>query len=284
MKKIYKALIFLAASAMAMTSCDTIDEDNYLIFSGAAGSWYDANGVADHSQRALLEKYTGVRCINCPDADVVISAAVDSYNGKLVAVSIHDSNVFTRPFGNDPDLRCADGNVMSHYFGVYDAGQYPSAIVNRSVVNNNWDLFTPTSGVNERVDAIVNQEAAVALDVDAERQSDGIDITVNMEMLQTVSDAMTVTLLIMEDGIVTIQSNHEGKDSNYVQNHVLRDVITDVWGADVDCNGQAGQKRMARFKYTEAQSAWDLDRCHIVAFISNKSSRQILNAAECEID
>lgn len=284
MKKIYKTLMAIVACAMVMVSCDKIEEDNYLIFSGAAGQWFDGEGVADHSQRAIIEKYTGVRCINCPDADQIITAAVAQYNGSLIAVSIHDSSVFTRPYGSDADLRCADGDIWSHYFGVFDAGQYPSAIINRTKVGSNWDLFTPTSGVNERVDNIINGDADVAVAVAAELQNDAIDITVNLEMLQQVNDELTLTLLLMEDGIVTIQANHEGKDSNYVQNHVLRDVITDVWGADVDCNGAAGQKRVARFSYTTFREDWNLEKSHIVAVIGKKGTREILNVAECEID
>ncbi len=283
MKKIRKFILLFAACSLAFAACDKIEEENYLLFSGATGQWFDGNGVSDHSQRAIIEKYTGVRCINCPDADQVITAAVAAYNGKLIAVSIHDSSVFTRPYGDNPDLRCPDGNTWSHYFGVFDAGQYPAALVNRTATGTGWDLFTPTSGVNERVDNIVNSEAAVAVQVNAEKVENNINIVVNLEMLQQVDETMSLTLLIMEDGITTIQANHEGKDSNYVQNHVLRDVITDVWGADVDCTGASGEKRIAQFAYAPKQE-WDLDRCHIVAMIGIKNTLQILNVAECEIE
>lgn len=283
MKKIIKSIVLFAACSFAFASCDKIEQDDYLVFSGATGQWFDGNGVADHSQRAIIEKYTGVRCINCPDADQVITAAVANYNGKLIAVSIHDSSVFTKPYGDDPDLRCPDGNTWSHFFGVFEAGQYPDAIVNRTSTSAGWDRFTPTSGVNERVDNIVSNEASVAIQVDAAKQESNINIDVNLEMLQQVSETMTLTLLIMEDGITTIQANHDGKDSNYVQNHVLRDVITDIWGADVDCTGTAGEKRIARFTYAP-NTEWNLQNCHIVAIISNKNTLQVLNVAECHIE
>lgn len=283
MKRIFHYIFFIVCALFCLSSCDKIEEENYLVFSGAAGQWFDGNGVDDHSQRAIIEKYTGVRCINCPDADQVITAAVANYNGKLIAVSIHDSSVFTKPYGTDPDLRCPDGQTWSTFFGVYAAGQYPAALVNRKSNGNNYDLFTPTSGVSERVDNIINSEASVAVQVDAEQQNSNINIVVNLEMLQQESDPMSLTLLIMEDGITTIQANHEGKDSNYVQNHVLRDVITDVWGADVNCSGALGEKRIAQFTYTPNPD-WDLSKCHIVAMISNKNTLKILNVAECEIE
>ena len=73
MKKIFH--IFVLASVFIFVSCDKIEQENYLVFSGAAGEWYEGTGVSDHSQRAIIEKYTGVRCVNCPSADVAIAAA-----------------------------------------------------------------------------------------------------------------------------------------------------------------------------------------------------------------
>lgn len=280
-----KTIFAIIAVSLSLASCDKIEQDNYLVFSGAAGEWFDGNGVSDHSQRAIIEKYTGVRCLNCPNADIAINAAVAGYGDKLIAVAIHDSSSFTRPIGDTPRLSTEDGNAWSNFFGVRAAGEYPSALINRTPNGTAWDLFTPTSGINSRVDNIVNNDAQVAVAVDAKSGDNAVAINVNLEFLQSVSDQLSVTLLIMEDGLVVTQRQSDGSDDeNYVHNHVLRDVITDIWGADINCTGQAGEKRVAQFVYTGFSSDWNLDNCHIVAYISNKASRQILNVAECEVE
>ena len=69
----------------------------------------------------------------------------------------------------------------------------------------------------------------------------------------------------------------------YRHNHMLRDVITDVWGIDIQAEGRAGEARKARFSYTLPNGVVK-DNCHIVAFISNKDSRRVVNCAECKID
>ena len=284
MKKIFNSIFIIALTALSLGACDKIEEGNYIVFSGASGEWFDGEGVADHSQRALIEKYTGVRCVNCHDADVAINAALSQYGDKLLAVAIHDSCLaFTRPIGDSPDMRTPDGDTWSKYFGIFN-GSYPAALVSRTTTGNAWDIFTPTSGINSRVDNVIGQQAKVAVEASAIHQTDAISITVNLEFMQTVSDDLTVTLFIMEDGIVATQRLHDGTDDeNYVHNHVLRDVITDVWGADIDCTGNSGEKRYAVFSYKNFSQNWNLDNCHIVAFISNKSTREIINVAECEI-
>lgn len=285
MKRLLKSIATIACAATLLASCDKIDSNEYLVFSGAAGEWFDGNGVSDHSQRAIIEKYTGVRCVNCPTADVAISDALAQYGDKLIALAIHDSSSFTRPIGDNPRLSTEDGNTWSNYFGVRAAGEYPAGLISRTLNGSAWDLFTPTSGINNRVDNILNNDAQIAVAVNAKSDDNAVTINVNLEFLQTVNDKLTVTLLIMEDGLVVTQRQPDGSDDeNYVHNHVLRDVITDIWGADIDCTGKAGEKRVAQFSYTEAKAEWDLAKCNIVALISNKESRQILNVAECHID
>ncbi len=287
MKKIFQLFVsvFVFVSVFAFVSCDKIEEDNYIVYAGAAGKWYDGSGVADKSQRAIIEKYTGVRCVNCPTADEAIGVAVGQYGDKLIAVAIHDSSNFTKPIGDTPRLSTPDGETMSQFFGVRDAGQYPAALVNRASTSTGWDLFTPTEGINSHVDNILSNNATVAVAVDsAVINNNSVDITVNIEFLQPVSDELSLTLMLIEDSLVVTQRLHDGSDNeNYVHNHVLRDVITDVWGADIDCTGAAGEKRVALFQYKPESSEWNLRRCHIVAFVSVKNSKQILNVADCHV-
>ena len=283
------SFFLILVSLLAFASCDKIEENNYVVYSGASGEWFDGNGVADHTQRAIIEKYTGVRCMNCPTAEDAINNAVSQYNGKLLAVAIHDSSTaFTRPYNGSPDLRTATGNAWSNYFGVFAAAQYPMALVNRTQVSGSWDLFNPVSGINSHVDPIVNSPATIAIQVEAGTQASSpatINTTVNIEFLESVGDALNLTLFIIEDGINATQLMPDGsRNEDYIHNHVFRQVITDLWGAQVDCTGAKGEKRMAQFTAeADLNLITDLTKCHIVAMISNRETRQIINVAECEI-
>ena len=114
-------------AALLLASCDKIEDasnGNYVIFSGAAGEWIESiDGVADHSQRVFLEKYTGTHCTNCPKADVEVEKLHQKYGNQLIAVSVYDSSNYATPYPNNLDLRTEDGNIWSKYFGMRSLGR-----------------------------------------------------------------------------------------------------------------------------------------------------------------
>jgi len=276
----------LVAGALLLAGCDKISPEDYIVYAGATGEWSAGNGVSDKSQRAFIEKYTGVRCNNCPTADTAISNALSQYSGRLIAVAIHDSCNLAIPYSGQADMRTADGQAWSRQLGVFSAAQYPTGIVSRTMIGGSYDRFTPTSGIEDRVDAVLAQETSVAVAVAATKGASKITIDVDVEYLQQVDDDLTLTLFIMEDGIRATQllPDMHTKDSNYIHNHVLRDVITDVWGVDIDADGTAGTKCKAQFDYSPADDSWDLTKCHIVALVSDKQSLRVVNVAECEVE
>lgn len=277
MKKAFYIICMFALTTI--TSCDKIDSDEYVVFAGAFGEWSDGAGVVDKSQRAFLEKYTGPKCPNCPDADAIIHDAQEKYGNKLIAVSIHDSSFFGLPLG-DVDLRTEDGNTWSKFFGI---DRYPRSIINRSKTNNTWETFAPTSSFDDRIDNVLSQNAIIAMEMSATTISNNIEIKVDIEHMTTLNEAITLTLLIVEDSIIAPQSMPDhSTNQEYVHNHILRDVITDIWGADVESTGSAGVKRSAIFSYTPT-NILNIDNCHIIGFVSYKESRQIINAADCTL-
>ncbi len=277
MKKI-KIFSLLAAVALMFAACDKIEEENgkFIVFAGANGTWYDSEADIPNAQRAFIEKYTGVRCVNCPDADETIHAASDKYGDALIVAAIHANNNFGRPFGKDPDLRTEKGNIWFDEF-IGTTG-LPAAMVNR----NTADLFTPTSGLDDRIDAIINQDPKINMLITSGADGDKYYAIVRLGFAQTVTEELTLTLLVTEDKIYTTQSHGEREIENYEQNHVLRDIITDAWGIDVNADGQQGTKRMVRLNF-ELRNDCVPKNCHLIAFVSDKATRRIINACECEL-
>lgn len=273
-----KILTILAAAMFIFASCDKIDNDEYIVFAGANGAWYDSEMEEIPSvQRAFLEKYTGVRCVNCPAADEAIHIASEKYGDKLIVAAIHAANNFGKPIGNDPDLRTDKGSIWFNEF-IGSLG-LPAAMVNR----NTEDLFTPTSGIDDRVDNAIVQQPKVSLFMKAEYSTSASYAEVHLGFDQAVNDALTLTVLIVEDKIHTTQLSGHDQIENYEQNHVLRDIITDPWGIDVDADGHKGTKRMVRLSFN-LRSDCNPDNCHIIAFVSDKSSKKILNVVQCDFE
>lgn len=274
-----KRISFILSSLLllSLASCDKIDSDKYIVFAGANGTWYDSEMEIPSAQRAFIEKYTGVRCVNCPMADEAIHAAAGKYGDALVVAAIHAANNFGKPLGNDPDLRTEKGNIWFNEF-IGSLG-LPAAMINR----NYDDIFTPTSGLDDRIEAIIAQPSRINMLITSSVEESKYVAEVHLGFAQDVPEELSLTVLVVEDKIYTTQMKQgEGEIENYEQNHVLRDIITDAWGIDVDANGQQGTKRMVRLNF-ELRSDCIPENCHLVAFVSDKATRKIINAAQCDL-
>lgn len=274
-----KRISFILSSLLllSLASCDKIDSDKYIVFAGANGTWYDSEMEIPSAQRAFIEKYTGVRCVNCPMADEAIHAAAGKYGDALVVAAIHAANNFGKPLGNDPDLRTEKGNIWFNEF-IGSLG-LPAAMINR----NYDDIFTPTSGLDDRIEAIIAQPSRINMLITSSVEESKYVAEVHLGFAQDVPEELSLTVLVIEDTIYTTQMKQgEGEIENYEQNHVLRDIITDAWGIDVDANGQQGTKRMVRLNF-ELRSDCVPENCHLVAFVSDKATRKIINAAQCDL-
>lgn len=264
-----------------MASCDKIEpgeNGDYTIFAGAAASWSEGTSIENPVQRAYVEKYTGPKCSNCPYADETLNAAHEQFGDNLVLVSINHPTGQGIPYAGYPDLRTDDGTAWDTYFGI---NAIPAAFINR---NTETQYQGAMSNITGDISNALQQQPAIALTVSAV-QSTKIEITVNMQFLEAYTDAVTLTLAIVEDSLKYKQLMPNGdKQEDYVHNHMLRDVITDVWGIDVDGSGATGECCKATLSYRPNVEGMVLENCHIVAFVSDKATRRVLNSAQCTID
>lgn len=280
-------LIAMAVCMTAIVSCDKIepsDDGTYTIYSGAIGQWEDAASLSDHSQRVWIEKYTGPRCPNCPDADVVINGILEQpqYKNVVIATGIHATAVFGTPYAGNPDFRTDEGETWYTSFLGSSTG-LPAAMLNRQRIGSTFDVFTPTAAFNDRIDAILNNDAQVALAIEShfDNQANKVSTTATVEILSEINDDLTLTVLVMEDSLIAAQQMpSHAIDSNHVHNHILRGLITDKWGIDVDASHGSARKVTLR---SDLPDGCLMQNCHIVAFVSDKSTRFIYNVAACHI-
>jgi len=274
-------LVFSFYLLVSFSSCDKIEKDQYWIYAGVSGEWFDTDEEVPAVQNAFVEKYTGVRCVNCPRADEVLHAALEKYGDRLTVVAIH-SGVFGRPYGTDEDLRTEDGETWYNYFGI---SAQPAAMLMRAGTGTAWDIFTPTSNFDGKIDAVLAATPSVGMKMEAvtdENDERAADVFISFE--ENVADSLTLTVLLMEDKIYTTQeSAAKSRIENYEQNHVLREILTDPWGIDIVANGTAGEKRTVRLYYP-MDSQWNPENCSLVAFVSDKATRGIINVTKVRIE
>lgn len=278
MKRIVFCLIGLI-NLLGVVSCDKIDPDNYTVYAGAPLAW-EQDVAFDAVQRAYVDKYTGPKCTNCPLADATLDAAHHQFGDKLVVVSINHHTGQGIPFPDQPDLRTDEGTTWDKYFGI---NGIPAAYLNR---NTATQYSGSMDNITADISSVIGTNPVVGVEVTAD-DSDGdgtVEIMARVYFKQSYTKPVTLTLAMTEDLLAYKQSMPDGTvQDDYVHNHMLRDVITDVWGADIDCTGAAGEARQTTVSYTVSDQSVNLANCNIVAFVSDKSSRRVLNCAQTKI-
>lgn len=277
-----KSILTLCAAALLLGACDKIEpaeDGTYTLFAGISATWSDGPAVGT-DQRVLVEKFTGPRCPNCPDADITLDAAHEQLGDKLVVISINHPVGQGTPYPGDLDLRTDDGTTWDHYYGI---NAIPSAYVNR---DKSRTYSGAMSNITADLQSALGESPVLGVEVKATEASErAIDITVGLQFVQSYSSPLTLTLALIEDSLAYRQSHGSEVIEGYMHNHMLRDVMTDVWGAEVDVTGAAGEKRQATFgTYRVKDASIRLENCHVVAFVSDRATKRVLNTAICRIE
>ena len=274
MKKIVLGLVGLMG-LMEFVGCDKIEESEYTVFDGAVVTWQTSEKSITPVQRAYVEKYTGPRCSNCPNADVTLAGI---HNDNVVMVSINHPTGQGMPYPDQPDLRTDGGNAWDAWFGI---NAIPAAYLNR---NRSTQYQGSMSNIVNDINEALTINPTVAMEAEAHNVSGKVNITVNLQFMKEYRDEVTLTVALVEDSLCYKQLLPDGSyDENYVHNHMLRKVITGFWGRDVEAIGAEGEALTGSLSFTPDDDIV-LANSHIVAFISDKGTRKVLNCVNCEIE
>lgn len=260
---------------MGLAGCDKIEEGEYTVYDGAEVKWTQSEVSLTGVQRVYVEKYTGPKCSNCPLADETLSTI---HNNDVVIVSINHPTGQGIPFPNQPDMRTEGGTVWDNYFGI---NAIPSAFINR---DQSTQYQGSMGNIVNAINQALNNDLTVALEATANRMAQKVIVSVNLQYKKEYRSKVTLTAALVEDSLVYRQLMPDNSiDDNYAHNHMLRKVITGYWGRDVEATGTQDECLTGTLSFTPANDI-NLDKSHIVVFISDKASRRVLNCASCKIN
>lgn len=266
-------LVFSFYLLVSFAACDKIEDDQHWVYSGVTAEWQDCKGDIPDIPRVMIEKYTGVRCVNCPKADTVLHEAMEKYPAQFIVVAVH-AGVFSRPYGNDPSLSCPVAEEWHDYFGI--TAEPAGILMREKTSSGDWNIFTPIENFDNRIDEYLNTSREMALRAVRYDTGGYSYANIQIEFLKDVTEPLTLTVIAIEDNVKVTQESPNGHVEDYPENHVLRCAITDPWGMDVVADGKKGTKRQVTIPI-ELTNVSNKNSCCIVAFISEKESRRILN-------
>ncbi len=237
----------------------------------------------------LVEEFTGIDCVNCPQGSEKIELLSSQNPGKIIAISIHAGFFAVNHQGFD--LKCPDGIALeSSYLGPVSG--YPAATINRKVYSGESSLITGILGWAGYIgtEKCNRPIAELAMTTTYDSQDSIATVTVNMTpsiyFVDALAENLAMTVLITESNIIGYQKTPDGGVNNYSHKHVLRDVITTEYTGDI-LIGKGNklspqQKVITNYKIP---AGWNPDNCHVVAFIHYKGdkNKEVLQAIEKEL-
>lgn len=278
-----KLLLLLTVSAsMFMISCGPDEKTPTTNNNNNTGGETFLASTEPSNRNAVLEDFTGVRCGYCPDGHVRAKAAADANPGKFLIIAVHTGG-YASPATGWANFTTPYGQALNDQSGV--AG-YPAGTINRVKAADLSCTPQKTGGIAmsrgdwaKGGDAIMAMPSYVNLGSKATFDAATRELTVKVDMYYTgnATAANNLNVAFLQDGLVSKQS---GGGDAYVQNHVLRDLITGQWGEVVpDASTKMGQKYTKTYKYIVPENyngatippgggEVKIEDCHIIVFVS----------------
>ena len=244
-------------------------------------SYIDNNIPAPQDKMVLIEEFTGIACTWCPTGHQALYTLDSIYSGRLNIVSIH-AGIYARPdlINFNIDLRTDAGDALGAMFNGLPAA-FPSAVVDRVIFTGDQDLYDSNTGswetrVSERLSENVPVNITVS-NVNYDSQTGEIGAFVRLHYTINVDSTHFLSVFILEDSILTPQLNQGTWEQDYVQKHVLRDMLSSYQGDALNESLVSGRVFEKEYKIA-LDSNWNKDQCHILAVVHHKGG--ILNVVQ----
>lgn len=237
--------------------------------------------VEPQDRKVLIEEFTGVRCVNCPAGSAEIENLLAFYGERLIAVSIH-AGFYASPYPESQfDLSTPEGENLENLLGIPQG--YPTSVIDRKLFQGEPDLqLEGAASWGGYVEQEIDNEVVLTTQITNEWEAANRKLTVNVTggALETISEDIRLSVMILESGIKDTQLTPSGKDNDYEHKHVLRKMLTNYAGDAVATSLNSGEIITEQYSYT-LPTGWNEDKCTVVAFFhSGGSNKEIFQADE----
>ncbi len=251
--------------AIFFSSCEEIGPLIDLTGTFKADTTYVTTDVeVPQIKNVLLEEFTGVRCVNCPKGHELLDNLEVQYGSRFISVSAH-SEFQSTPYGSDPNLNNPQADSLDKLLGPVIAK--PSGAIDRKrfpgdslvVFRNKWTTY-----VAQQMNLTTPVNIAINVDYGPGAREANATITLHYTSADTLDSRLTV--MILEDSIITKQLDDPEIDSSYVQKRVLRKILPSVNGMPLTISRERGRVIVRSFKFS-VPSEWNDDNLRLIAFV-----------------
>lgn len=258
--------------SLTLASCDYIDEPVRAPGGGGGGGGNDTI----KNQPVLIEKFTGHRCNNCPEAEQTAKVLKDQYGDEVITISYHVLINFAGPRPDMPnDFRTPEGTQIFEYFRFVGI---PNGMINRLDYTQNGTGHH--KGHGSWASYLANEfarEAMFEINVTTDWENRNSKVNVEVTALNNYSDEIRLVVAATEDNIVSPQIMKDySKNEDYVHNNMFRFSYTPALGTDIGNNWQLGQTETIQLE-KNLSTDYNENAMNITAYVLNKANQRILS-------
>lgn len=224
-------------------------------------------------RKVLIEEFTGVRCVNCPQGSAEIENLLGLYGENLVAVSIHAGS-FSPPYPDSKfDFRIPAGAEILTLLGA-PLG-YPSAVINRKKFDGQFALQSTQQSWAGFIEQEVNEEPVIGINTEVTFDETSREVKVQITTIanQAISESLRISVMLTENNIIDKQETPEGKNPDYVHKHVLRDMMSNVNGDELGDSFEIGEVLEKSYSFILPDN-YKAEDCNVVVFVHEAGDKK----------
>lgn len=266
-----KLFFLIISAAFLFSSCDKI-----------YGPYTENNSVGTSNRKIIIEDFTGHTCVNCPDARSVIDQLSVLYPEKIIPVAVHCGS-FATPWSSGVkfryDFRTEAGNALEAYYAI---PQYPNGLIN-TVAKEELSAYSSWSS---KVSAFINTSSKLSMEITNTCDTNAHTVSTKLKTtaLSYINKNLYLVIFVTEDSIVNWQRSSSGDNPTYMHRHVLRKALTNPLGNELK-NGVFFKDSFieSQFSFSYTDTDWKINKIHIVAYIYDNVTKEILQAEEKKV-
>jgi hypothetical protein len=241
-------------------------------------------GGESAQRKVLIEKFTGVRCVNCPLGADEIENLQGIYGENIVPVSVH-AGFFAQKYPDSKfDFKTQLGQELEDWLGRPNG--YPSAVINRKRFTGEESIQVQRQSWSAYVTSEIQRKAKARLTLVSEYDLSTRLLSVNVFLVaeESIASPVRLTVLLTESNIIDPQLTPSGKVEAYKHKDVLRTMLTNYEGNTVASSMTQGEVIQRTYNFTLPQDGldwWVPENIKVVVFATESASQgpgEVLNA------
>ncbi|MGM9806289.1 MAG: Omp28 family outer membrane lipoprotein [Candidatus Aphodosoma sp.] len=261
-----KHIILCAVGLLALSACDNIPEDN---------RYLDADFTLT-DRVVLLTEFTGMRCVNCPDAAAIANNIAENYPDNFIVVAMHPKGHGFVPEGTTPDLAREVAMDYLKSVGGSITTALPSGVIDFTKTESSYLVDRSTWMANVIKRATIAPDCIIGLEHSATDERHHT-VKVTLDPRETLNQKVSLVMWLIESGMVGSQASHEhGTIKDYVHNHALRECLNGLWGDEL---GNIAGQTEKEYTFTIAEE-YVPDNCSVVAVLVDTDTHEVVQAGE----